>query len=309
MLENRMESFFLAETTKYLYLLFDTDNFVHNTGGKGEVIDTPNGECIINAGGYVFNTEAHPIDTAALYCCSAEKTESDNILQEFHENLNLMSVLGLSPDEKTNIFEVKKTKKSKKDNDNKKNYQSESPEKDSDAKDSSGEDLEAVDAKSSSGEDLESVDAKNTSGDSDTKSKNSSSHAKDDLLSVSGVPTEGKDSVSVDEGAGSGEESDSNDQIYDREQFIKKLRETVKQVADAKVRKVVVPASGTLSSETKESEDDTDAEGGTGGAEGPGKTGSKKEEASAPYDGTILTCPAQPFHSRLSLLGELWEES
>lgn len=30
LLENRMESFFLAETTKYLYLLFDVDNFVHN---------------------------------------------------------------------------------------------------------------------------------------------------------------------------------------------------------------------------------------------------------------------------------------
>ncbi len=35
-----MESFFLSETLKYLYLLFDTDNFVHR-------------------GNYVFNTEAH----------------------------------------------------------------------------------------------------------------------------------------------------------------------------------------------------------------------------------------------------------
>lgn len=67
--EDRMESFFLAETTKYLYLLFDTDNFIHNTGKSGTVINTPNGECIIDAGGYIFNTEAHPIDPAALYCC------------------------------------------------------------------------------------------------------------------------------------------------------------------------------------------------------------------------------------------------
>lgn len=29
-LDNRMESFFLAETLKYLYLIFDTDNFLHN---------------------------------------------------------------------------------------------------------------------------------------------------------------------------------------------------------------------------------------------------------------------------------------
>lgn len=64
-----MESFFLAETTKYLYLLFDTDNFIHNQGQHGTVIDTPNGECIIDAGGYIFNTEAHPVDPSALHCC------------------------------------------------------------------------------------------------------------------------------------------------------------------------------------------------------------------------------------------------
>ncbi|EZA47245.1 hypothetical protein DMN91_000105 [Ooceraea biroi] len=66
---DRMESFFLAETTKYLYLLFDTDNFIHNTGGEGEIIDTQWGQCVVDAGGYVFNTEAHPIDPGALYCC------------------------------------------------------------------------------------------------------------------------------------------------------------------------------------------------------------------------------------------------
>lgn len=65
-----MESFFLAETTKYLYLLFDPENFIHNTGQHGTVINTPNGECVINAGGYIFNTEAHPIDPATLHCCS-----------------------------------------------------------------------------------------------------------------------------------------------------------------------------------------------------------------------------------------------
>lgn len=67
--EDRMESFFLAETTKYLYLLFDTDNFIHNQGSQGTVINTPGGECVIETGGYIFNTEAHPIDPSALYCC------------------------------------------------------------------------------------------------------------------------------------------------------------------------------------------------------------------------------------------------
>lgn len=65
-----MESFFLAETTKYLYLLFDTDNFIHNQGSHGTVIETPHGECIVDSGGYIFNTEAHPIDPGALHCCS-----------------------------------------------------------------------------------------------------------------------------------------------------------------------------------------------------------------------------------------------
>ncbi|XP_076626110.1 ER degradation-enhancing alpha-mannosidase-like protein 2 [Colletes latitarsis] len=66
---DRMESFFLAETTKYLYLLFDLDNFIHNSGQEGEIIQTQWGQCIVDAGGYIFNTEAHPIDPGALYCC------------------------------------------------------------------------------------------------------------------------------------------------------------------------------------------------------------------------------------------------
>lgn len=52
-----MESFFLAETTKYLYLLFDPDNFIHNDGSQGKVWRPPGGrQCIIDGGGYVFNT-------------------------------------------------------------------------------------------------------------------------------------------------------------------------------------------------------------------------------------------------------------
>uniref|UniRef100_A0A182ISP4 alpha-1,2-Mannosidase n=1 Tax=Anopheles atroparvus TaxID=41427 RepID=A0A182ISP4_ANOAO len=78
--EDRMESFFLAETTKYLYLLFDPSNFLHNSGGFGSVVRTTvaNGEgtsetrqCVVGGGGYIFNTEAHPIDPMALRCCEA----------------------------------------------------------------------------------------------------------------------------------------------------------------------------------------------------------------------------------------------
>ena len=70
-----MESFFLAETTKYLYLLFDEDSFVHNPGSRASVVATPHGECVLDAGGYVFNTEAHLIDPAALMCCSSHTVD------------------------------------------------------------------------------------------------------------------------------------------------------------------------------------------------------------------------------------------
>lgn len=43
----RMESFFLSETTKYLYLLFDSENFIHNDGSEGRIVDTPGGQCVI----------------------------------------------------------------------------------------------------------------------------------------------------------------------------------------------------------------------------------------------------------------------
>ncbi|XP_022656999.1 ER degradation-enhancing alpha-mannosidase-like protein 2 [Varroa jacobsoni] len=74
LLENRMESFFLAETTKYLYLLFDVDNFVHNPFANYDSrnVTTRDGltrECIFDAGGYIFNTEAHLVDLALLDCC------------------------------------------------------------------------------------------------------------------------------------------------------------------------------------------------------------------------------------------------
>ncbi|NXE69549.1 EDEM2 protein, partial [Calcarius ornatus] len=86
-LDNRMESFFLAETIKYLYLLFDPDNFIHNDGSDFDVVITPYGECVLNAGGYIFNTEAHPIDPAALHCCRKRKEEQwevEDLMREFY---------------------------------------------------------------------------------------------------------------------------------------------------------------------------------------------------------------------------------
>ncbi|KAH9641894.1 hypothetical protein HF086_011644 [Spodoptera exigua] len=92
--EDRMESFFLAETTKYLYLLFDPDNFIHNPGVHGTIINTPNGECVVDLGGYVFNTEAHPIDPTMLYCCHEARqginiSEVHRIYQMLEEEDNI----------------------------------------------------------------------------------------------------------------------------------------------------------------------------------------------------------------------------
>ncbi|GFS09323.1 LOW QUALITY PROTEIN: alpha-1,2-Mannosidase [Elysia marginata] len=100
-LEDRMESFFLAETAKYLYLLFDPDNFLHENGSYGEIRHTPGGVCILGAGGYVFNTEAHPMDLAAVHCCSAEKREDDRLLQDMEDNIDLLAMLGVT-DERDN---------------------------------------------------------------------------------------------------------------------------------------------------------------------------------------------------------------
>lgn len=70
-LENRMESFFLAETLKYLYLIFDEDSFLHNdlSNNDYKIIKNNLGECLIETGYFFFNTEAHPVDGASLECC------------------------------------------------------------------------------------------------------------------------------------------------------------------------------------------------------------------------------------------------
>ena len=76
-IEDRMESFFLAETLKYLFLLFDEDNFINEMGSFGTMIELKNNQnfkskhsCVVESGGYVFNTEAHPIDISSLTCCN-----------------------------------------------------------------------------------------------------------------------------------------------------------------------------------------------------------------------------------------------
>ena len=81
-LEDRMESFFLAETTKYLYLLFDKDNFIHkNNAMKSNYkpkSDWDSETCFPGMSGYIFNTEAHPLDLAGIHCCEHKHKKSEN---------------------------------------------------------------------------------------------------------------------------------------------------------------------------------------------------------------------------------------
>ncbi|CAG0915612.1 unnamed protein product [Notodromas monacha] len=55
-LEDRMESFFLAETVKYLYLLFTPDHWIHNPGGSGVRVSVESDfgdsrTCVVESGG------------------------------------------------------------------------------------------------------------------------------------------------------------------------------------------------------------------------------------------------------------------
>lgn len=95
-----MESFFLAETLKYLYLIFDNKNFLHNdiSSNSYRVIENQNGQCAIETGLFVFNTEAHPIDGGSLECCRVQRgkqaslDETVNLSQLVDRYLSLKSV-------------------------------------------------------------------------------------------------------------------------------------------------------------------------------------------------------------------------
>ena len=58
---DRMESFYIAETLKYLYLLFDPDHWLlKSSKSSGDIIQVDGkGECIIDQGGWIFNTEGY----------------------------------------------------------------------------------------------------------------------------------------------------------------------------------------------------------------------------------------------------------
>jgi hypothetical protein len=81
-----MESFFLAETLKYLYLIFDKDNFLFSDSSP-KTVKNLKCECLVETGFYIFNTEAHPIDGASLDCCQR---------LNFNKNKNIMNTIDMN---------------------------------------------------------------------------------------------------------------------------------------------------------------------------------------------------------------------
>jgi len=62
-LQDQMPSFFLSETVKYLYLLFDETNFIHSRP-------------------YIFSTEAHPFETSQLHSLSHQQSQNSTAKNE-----------------------------------------------------------------------------------------------------------------------------------------------------------------------------------------------------------------------------------
>ena len=66
---------------------------------------TPVDRPLCFAGFYVFNTEAHPIDGAAVHCCSAERVADQLELQAIHDNIDLVQLFDLFHQNDNNNFE------------------------------------------------------------------------------------------------------------------------------------------------------------------------------------------------------------
>lgn len=112
-LEDRMESFFLAETLKYLYLLFDPTNFLHSEGDDYEIVENPWGKCVVYAGGWQFNTEAHPIDPSALHCCTGVRdSDLHEEIQKIDEFKTSVRFKGKSRRKKKKGKKIKEPKRS-----------------------------------------------------------------------------------------------------------------------------------------------------------------------------------------------------
>ncbi|VDD80252.1 unnamed protein product [Mesocestoides corti] len=113
--ENRMESFFLSETVKYLYLLFDEENFVHCTPSSVSDLIQPDdegGNCV-DGTGYIFNSEAHLLDSGLIHCCSLQRlrehevvSSEESLPQDLGLHKNLASLVSESSSSSSSLTDT-----------------------------------------------------------------------------------------------------------------------------------------------------------------------------------------------------------
>ena len=101
-LEDRMESFFLSETTKYLYLLFSDDHWIFEQGvwGNISVAQDSDGEyrvCAPNSFGYTFTTEAHPFPAGVLGCCYPQQKVEERLLNKIYKTRDPLWMFSTQP--------------------------------------------------------------------------------------------------------------------------------------------------------------------------------------------------------------------
>ena len=278
-----MESFFLAETLKYMYLLFDTNHFIHNNGSQGEVIQTTYGECVIDAGGYVFNTEGHPIDMAAVHCCSAVRKKDDDILFDLHDNLNLLSLFGATDD--VDQYRGQKWEKKKKDEDS---QQSSSKSKE-DSKPLIIEDLKEDSKNSSSG-------VTNASNPAEVKDS-SSEKTEEKTQEKESSKLNGSKQYNLSSSTTTNQEMEISDKVPEIEPS--------PPVATVNMTMLKGPPEGYPNQETP-TETPTISDTTPNIVDLYKSLGDFKIDFKAPF--AMMTCPAQPFHMKLSVMGEMFEE-
>ena len=59
------------------------------------------------AGGYVFNTEAHPVDAGALYCCSEEKQIHEQEIENVLSHIDLLRLVGVDQEDEIEMSQEK----------------------------------------------------------------------------------------------------------------------------------------------------------------------------------------------------------
>ena len=213
----------------------------------------------------MFNTEAHPIDTAALYCCSAEKAADDDSVGEMHDNIDLLELLQL--DDVDDIRDIE-------------------------------DDLDSIKRKNTRRQNRKNLKLKVPFSDEVLKK----TEVHDD---VDEVEAEDADINDDDEAVVEKPNSDSIDSSSQQDLYQTKSspKDTVEDLYSAYSNDKRSPETKTKlqppTDSTSSTEDETATESTTQPIDWT-------HDNAQNFPGRLFTCPAQPFHSRLSVYGEMF---